>query len=629
MSRFEIEYNTENGGVNSLINTEDKYRMNWIEGRAVWGTIKDAALKSVSVGNGAMKAVFVHKKLEITAIRSIEDDKYKERYIFKNIKDVPVFIKRGEIGIYTTFNDSYESADICMTNRCNTHIWCGRNTTWINALKMGVSDINLGLVLTKGSIDTYSAEREITSNDRGDFLLHPEAFSLESGEEYEVAWELFFHSGDDFEDKLSEYDIILPRAEHYTIYENEVIKIKLNKPADIELEGVILKENTAALEYMPKRDGEHKFTVKSGDYTTYINIMVVPELSELLKKRAEYIIKNQQYHKTGSALDGAYLIYDIKEHYQYFDDDWSDHNASRERIGMGLLLAEYVKQTGDKTAYESLMKFKSFVFREFVDAQTGNVYDTIKKNPERLRLYNASWVIMFLIELYQIDKEKEYLTVMVRIIKNYYAQGGAEFYPNGWFPYETVEVLREADMNEEADGLVALYKTHVDNMVKIGTNYPPHEVNYEQTIVTPGATFISQFVRISGENDYIGDAKKQIEVLARFNGHQPDYHMYETAIRHWDDYWFGKSRLYGDTFPHYWSSLSGLAFLNYYKISGDEVYLKKAEDNIRNCLCLFFKDGSASCAYVYPYSVNGQKGEFFDEWANDQDFALYYAVKYL
>ena len=184
-------------------------------------------------------------------------------------------------------------------------------------------------------------------------------------------------------------------------------------------------------------------------------------------------------------------------------------------------------------------------------------------------------------------------------------------------------------MNEEADSLVALYKTHVDNMVKIGTNYPPHEVNYEQTIVTPGATFISQFVRISGENDYIGDAKKQIEVLARFNGHQPDYHMYETAIRHWDDYWFGKSRLYGDTFPHYWSSLSGLAFLNYYKISGDEVYLKKAEDNIRNCLCLFFKDGSASCAYVYPYSVNGQKGEFFDEWANDQDFALYYAVKYL
>ena len=56
-------------------------------------------------------------------------------------------------------------------------------------------------------------------------------------------------------------------------------------------------------------------------------------------------------------------------------------------------------------------------------------------------------------------------------------------------------------------------------------------------------------------------------------------------------------------------------------------FKKKAEENIRNCLCLFMPDGSASCAYVYPYSVNGAKGEFFDDWANDQDFALYYAVR--
>ena len=61
---------------------------------------------------------------------------------------------------------------------------------------------------------------------------------------------------------------------------------------------------------------------------------------------------------------------------------------------------------------------------------------------------------------------------------------------------------------------------------------------------------------------------------------------------------------------------------------GNEEYLKKAEDNMRNCLCLFYPDGGASCAYVYPYSVNGVRGEFFDDWANDQDFALYYYFKY-
>ena len=45
-------------------------------------------------------------------------------------------------------------------------------------------------------------------------------------------------------------------------------------------------------------------------------------------------------------------------------------------------------------------------------------------------------------------------------------------------------------------------------------------------------------------------------------------------------------------------------------------------------MCLFFPDGSASCAYVYPFSVNERKGEFYDDWANDQDFALYEYLKF-
>ena len=139
---------------------------------------------------------------------------------------------------------------------------------------------------------------------------------------------------------------------------------------------------------------------------------------------------------------------------------------------------------------------------------------------------------------------------------------------------------------------------------------------------------ITQYLLAAGSQEFVSDAKKQIDILSRFNGNQPDYHLYETAIRHWDDFWFGKSKLYGDTFPHYWSSLTGLAYLNYYQLTGKKEYLEKATDNIRNCLCLFSPDGGASCAYVYPYSVNGVRGEFYDEWANDQDFALYYYLKY-
>ena len=39
-------------------------------------------------------------------------------------------------------------------------------------------------------------------------------------------------------------------------------------------------------------------------------------------------------------------------------------------------------------------------------------------------------------------------------------------------------------------------------------------------------------------------------------------------------------------------------------------------------------DGRASCAMVFPAAVNNKKAGFYDPWANDQDWALYYAFKY-
>lgn len=51
---------------------------------------------------------------------------------------------------------------------------------------------------------------------------------------------------------------------------------------------------------------------------------------------------------------------------------------------------------------------------------------------------------------------------------------------------------------------------------------------------------------------------------------------------------------------------------------------RRAENIVRNNLCLFFEDGKASCAYIYPNRVNGVKAGFYDPYANDQDWALVY-----
>ncbi|MEZ3487682.1 MAG: hypothetical protein K1W22_14165 [Lachnospiraceae bacterium] len=49
----------------------------------------------------------------------------------------------------------------------------------------------------------------------------------------------------------------------------------------------------------------------------------------------------------------------------------------------------------------------------------------------------------------------------------------------------------------------------------------------------------------------------------------------------------------------------------------------------RGVLGLFREDGSASCAMVYPMSVNGKEASFYDPWANDQDWGLYFNLKYI
>ena len=57
-------------------------------------------------------------------------------------------------------------------------------------------------------------------------------------------------------------------------------------------------------------------------------------------------------------------------------------------------------------------------------------------------------------------------------------------------------------------------------------------------------------------------------------------------------------------------------------------FKRKAYAALRSPLSLFFEDGSASCAYLYPYAVDGRPEQFTDPYANDQDWVLYFLQMY-
>ena len=99
----------------------------------------------------------------------------------------------------------------------------------------------------------------------------------------------------------------------------------------------------------------------------------------------------------------------------------------------------------------------------------------------------------------------------------------------------------------------------LDRLIEIGHDMPTSEVNYEQSMVAPVCEVLAQVhlaVADTGERRYFDAVDTFLPALLAFNGEQPDHHLHDVAIRHWDGYWFGKRRLYGDTFPHYWSTIA-------------------------------------------------------------------------
>lgn len=649
---FDVSFNEKSGLMEKISLCNDKDNMNWISDSGFWGKIhhrtnvwvKDGLtrakmeLKSFEETLCSSKAVFSNGFVEVTMISRFEGESLVQEFKIKNISETVLFLNENNFAIEIPFNDKYTYADDCLVHRCNTHIWCGGNTTYVDALKMGVSENNLGLVVTKGSFKNYSVLECCTSNARGRFLLNLEQTEILNGEEFVVEWKLFSHTGkEDFMKKAVEIGgAIEIKAEHFTVFKGEKIKFVARTKEKVEKVRVFCKNKEieyslcneeVLVEYCPEKEGEYRVFVEINGKKTWADFVVKVDFETLVKNRINYIVDKQQYNKENSPLYGAYLIYDTKQEHPIFEDEFSDHNASRERIGMALLICKYLQKKRNEKFYNSLMKYMDFLKREFYDEETGTVYNTIGKNPNLIRLYNAPWVGTLFMEMYKLTGEESYLDEILKLYKKYYETGGSKFYPNAVSIRETANVFLQAGRKDDYKKIVGMFKIHVDNMVKNKTSYPPHEVNYEQTIVTPATTLISEFSDISKDKKYTDEAKCHVEILERFSGHQPSFHLYEIPIRYWDDFWFGKFMTNGDTFPHYWSCLSARSFNDYYRVTKEKRYLKMAEECMRNCMCLFTDDGKGSAAYLYPFRLGETFGEIYDEWANDQDFALYYALE--
>ena len=658
--RFNVVFDSAVGGISSLYIVSDPDKMDWVKDgtvlnvpvdyrKAMWDRA-DFQLVSFCEDERSARAVYNN------AFDGRADCEWQVEYSFNesgnlvvkntlvNLLDVEEFFLPGQLGLTMTFFDDYKDAATCIKTRCHEHLWPKGNSAFILLQKMGLGRANLGIAVVEGGLNGY-AQDGTCSNERGTFTVYPDPYIVEPNGTWTLTYEIFTHEGKrDFARIMRErQDNVFVEVENETCFVGETMVLRAYGPVtDVLVNGAKVEDKyltfsgnccEVRLPCTEKCQLNFEF-VYAGDKRAVATAVVRESLDAILETRVKYIVDNQQVTRPGSKLDGAFLIKDVETGRLYFDTITSDHNAGRERLGMGLLLARYLQNRKGSPNYAkykaSLERYLDFCERELFDDQTGAVFNTVGRQNEEwgVRLYNVPWMARLLCEGYKVTGNKKFLADSAKAMDFYYAEGGAKFYPNAISVNMLVDEMKGAGMNAEAEKLSKQFLGHVQQIIDRGLNYPKHEVNYEQTIVNPAVTYILDACALTGDKRYLSDVVPHIKALDHFDGIQPSHLLDRIAIRYWDDFWFGKALIHGDTL-HYWSALSGESYMKYYRLTGDESARREGEKCLRNNLNLFMDDGTATCAYVLPTTVKGKKGNFADPFMNDQDFALYFALLYL
>ncbi len=656
-----IKNNPQTGAVSELTLGGDKQGMNWIlktDGSQYpwvrenygWGlgyftqtkgreSVKYEWKTPVKTTQDGSLVTYCEGDIRVEVRRRLEQGELLERYTFTNQGKEAVSLY--DIGIYTPFNDNYPDAPTCVNARTNVQIWEGESAAYVNALRMGGYAPHLGLVVTEGAIKSYEiwerGREKANSQTRGVMALDVPDLHLLPGQTYSVAWCLFPHAGnDDFRAKLLEKGSVLVSCNKYVFRKGEKARVELRSqqplnscrilkngvPVDVRREGDVWVSETVM-----EQPGEVRFDFCYGKgKQTHADCLVIGSAEDLIRKRVEFIRTRQQMNDPSDPRYGAYMVYDNETGMIYPNDTPNcnpvDRDEGAERIGMGVLLAKQYLLTKDPELKTSLLNYAKFL-REKLQTPEYVTYSSVDQKG-RNRGYNYMWVAEFYFQMYKATGDRRYAVDGYQTMKAMYRQFGHGFYAIGIPVSLGLNVLKEAGMKKEYKSLKDDFIRTGDTFVRNGLNYPSHEVNYEQSIVAPSLQFLLQLYMETGEQKYLEEARRQMPVLEAFNGFQPSYHLNEVGIRHWDGHWFGKREMFGDTFPHYWSALTGAVYYYYALCTGDISYRQRAENVVRNNLCLFFEDGSASCAYMYPYKIDGVKAQFYDPYANDQDWALVY-----
>ncbi|MGW0786559.1 hypothetical protein [Streptomyces sp. NPDC002913] len=590
--------------------------------------------ESLSIRPGLVEAAHVPVPgLRLLVRRVVTGGRLVESYELSNEGTGPATVTA--LGIQTPFGDLYDGAARSLDRAVHAHVFTAGTWAWVLARPMSGTGRSLGLIVRRGGLRSYAVEsrnKNSLSDARGHLVLqvtdharNPGAFGgqpplvLDAGSSVTVEWEIgWYDSADAF------LAATRPPAA-FSAYAAEVGR-------HIVVEGAEVTADDPGAQVT--REGAGRYRVTAGRHDTYTltigktartEVLFHLPLQEMVRRRARYIMRHQVARERTGLLRHAFVPVDTRTGLVQQDNGWVDWSDGSERIAMPLLL-QLATERGwlERSATEPLLDGWARFARAHLLDGTGAPHRGSRMHHLGPRLYDAPWLSQFFHDRYRTTGEKDDLDLAARILDRNLELGGGEHLS---LMLSGTALAVAGALESAGEGNRARVLRHgvigsARHFVRAGSGLPPHEVAYEQSMVAPLIDLLTDAYTLTGDAVFHRAVEERLPWLLAFSGPQPHVRLHGTAIRHWDGYWFGADRLWGDVFPHHWSALTACTLL---RLPGDlrtEETDRLALGVLRANMANYRADGSASCAFVMPSCVDGRPAHSSDPLANDQDWHL-------
>lgn len=554
-----------------------------------------------------------------------------ERYVWRNTSAAAVTVTG--LGLQVPFADHYPGAAEALGRCVHAHVFPGGTWSWVLAQPMSGEGRCLGLVVREGSVAGYSIESRnpmTQSNIRGHLVLQvtdrarnatafggQPAIVLPPGGSYTLVWTLNWY--DDVEAFLADTD---PPARFSALSAPVGAGIRVGTGAAVSCsaDAVTVRPADGGFTVTASRPGSYHLNLDAARTEVLFHLPV----RHYVEARAAYILAHQRASQRPGLLAHAFVPVDTRTLLTVDDGGWADWTDGSERIGMAVLLqrARNLGWLGEDVE-PALAGWADFAREHLVD-ETGATRRGSGGFAHGARIYDAPWMAEFFLERYRATGLAADLELAGRVLTRMVELGANTFLGIGFseMAVAVAHALAEAGDPQAASVLGSHVVTSAEHFLALGRGLPEHEVAYEQSIVAPLLNLLIDAHRLTGDDRFSRGIGERLPWLLSFGGPQPHARLHGIAIRHWDGYWFGLERLWGDVFPHHWSALTATVLARlpegFRNERTDELALAILRANLAN----HDESGAATCAFVLPSSVDGRAAHTADPLANDQDWHL-------